>query len=266
MPEFLGWPVSTPADWQRLKPRFNPATAERWGGAWKTQVARCKDGASPVRWYGIVADYFGGPSLFGFVRMLLGDEAVLFAFYDYPKMVHDMMETMTEFTLAMLSRTLRDVCPNEVQFWEDMCYRGGPLISPELVREFMVPCYRRITASVRSMGIDSIWLDCDGNVEKLLPLWLDAGITGIFPMEQAAGNDLRLYRQIYGRMLRMSGGIDKRALASGPAAIDAELAAKLPLAEGGGYIPTLDHAIPPNVSYSNFMYYWKRKKELLGVR
>ncbi len=54
-------------------------------------------------------------------------------------------------------------------------------------------------------------------------------------------------------------------LAQDAKAIDRELARTLPLAGQGGYIPTLDHAIPHDVPYENFQYYWKRKKEMLGV-
>jgi len=61
------------------------------------------------------------------------------------------------------------------------------------------------------------------------------------------------------------GGIDKRALIAGREAIDAELRRKIPLAFEGGYIPTVDHWIPPDVPYDHFMHYWDRKQELLGV-
>ena len=130
-----------------------------------------------------------------------------------------------------------------------MCYRGGPLISPVMVAEHMVPRYRRITATIRDAGHDIIMLDSDGDVSALIPLWLDGGINGVFPMEQAAGNDLHLYRREYGRDLLMTGGIDKRALTQGERAIDAELDDKLPLAFEGGYVPHVDHSIPPDVTH-----------------
>ena len=63
----------------------------------------------------------------------------------------------------------------------------------------------------------------------------------------------------------MTGNIDKRVLAQDRDAIDRELEAKIPLAEQGGFIPHMDHAIPHDVPYDNFAYYWDRKKELLGV-
>ncbi|MDD5704783.1 MAG: uroporphyrinogen decarboxylase family protein [Kiritimatiellae bacterium] len=265
MPEFIGFPVKSPRDWAEVKKRLDPSTPGRYPADWEARVASWQREQPILRLYGYVAPYYGGPSLYGFVRMLVGDEQVPYAFYDEPGMVHDMMETATEFAIAMIQKALREAPVTVVQFWEDMCYRTGPLISPAMVREFMVPRYKRITEVIRKLGCDIIFLDSDGNVGQLLPLWLEAGINGIFPMEQAAGNDIRAYRQKYGRDLLMTGGIDKRVLAQDRAAIDRELALKLPLVAGGGYIPTLDHSIPPDVSFANFQYYWERKKQLLGA-
>jgi uroporphyrinogen decarboxylase len=190
---------------------------------------------------------------------------VLYAFYDAPALVHEMMETVTDFCIAVLQKALREAPVTWMQFWEDMCFNGGPLISPALFRAFMLPRYKRLTEAIRAAGVELILLDSDGEVSQLIPLWLEAGISGVYPMEQAAGNDISAYRRQYGKGLLMTGGIDKRALAQGRAAIDRELEAKIPLALEGGYIPTIDHAIPPDVSYDNFYYYWERKQALLGV-
>ena len=265
MPEYIGAPVRTPKDWQEIKRRFDPTSPGRYPADWPALVSHWRREKPILRLYGFVQTYYGGPSLFGFVRMLLGAERALYAFYDEPLMVHDMMETATEFSIAMLEKALREAPVTLAQFWEDMCYRSGPLISPALVREFMVPRYKRITDAIRRAGVDIIFLDSDGNVEQLLPLWLESGINGHFPMEQQAGNDIGAYRKKYGQDLLMSGGIDKRALARGKEAIDRELESKIPLAFEGGYVPALDHGIPPDVSYANYMYYWERKKRLLGV-
>jgi uroporphyrinogen decarboxylase len=70
-------------------------------------------------------------------------------------------------------------------------------------------------------------------------------------------------RKKYGRDLRLWGGVDKRELAKGPAAIDSHLASLLPMIEDGGFIPTVDHLVPPDVSLENFEYYMKRKQQLL---
>ena len=59
------------------------------------------------------------------------------------------------------------------------------------------------------------------------------------------------------------GGIDKRAIAKGKQAIDKELNEKIPfMMKKGGYIPYIDHLVPPDVSFSDFMYYRKKIEEL----
>jgi hypothetical protein len=59
------------------------------------------------------------------------------------------------------------------------------------------------------------------------------------------------------------GGIDKRALALGPAAIDEELARIRPALESGRYIPDLDHHVPHDVSWPNFRHYATRLREMV---
>lgn len=264
MPEYISHPVRNLKDWRDIKRRFEPSD-DRYPNDWRQRINRWKEEGPILRLYGWVATYFGGPSLFGFARMLLGMENLSYAFYDEPKMVHDIMETMTEYTIILFQKALKEAPITLVQFWEDMCYKNGSLISPKLFKRFMLDRYKRITQVVRDSGVDIIFLDSDGNIEELLPLWLEAGINGMFPMEQAAGNDLNEYRRKYGKNLLMSGGIDKRALAKGKSTIDKELEEKIPLALNGGYIPTVDHGIPPDVPYDNFIYYWELKKEMLGI-
>jgi uroporphyrinogen decarboxylase len=260
MPEHLEYPVKTKADWEDLKKKFNPGDPRRFPPDWRDRCDRWRNEA-PV----LVLQGPRSPSLFGFVRELLGPERTLYAFYDEPEMVHDMMESYTEFILAILPGVIASAPLTSIFFWEDMCYRAGPLISPAMFREFMLPRYKRITALARQKGIDIIFVDSDGDVSELIPLWIESGINGIYPMEVAAGMDVAKLRREYGHDLLMTGGIDKRVLARDHDAIDRELKTKMPVAEKGGYIPHLDHAIPHDVPYESFVYYWKKKKEFLGI-
>jgi len=260
MPEYIDYPVKRRADWESLKGRYDPSDPARFPPDWRK---RCREwrNRQPV----VVFQTARAPSLFGLVRELMGPERTLYAFYDEPALVHDIMEFNTEFLIGLLPRVL-DECPvTTIFFWEDMSYRGGPLISPAMFKEFMVPRYKRVTEMARGKGIDTIMVDSDGNVEQLIPLWLESGINGVYPMEVAAGMDVAKLRSQYGRDLVMTGGIDKRTLAKDRKAIDEELARRLPVAERGGYIPHLDHAIPHDVPYENFAYYWERKKAMLGI-
>jgi uroporphyrinogen decarboxylase len=68
--------------------------------------------------------------------------------------------------------------------------------------------------------------------------------------------DVRQFRQKYGHNLAIIGGLDKRLLVEAGAGLQAEIAAKVPpLLTGGGYIPSLDHTVPPDVSLANFCRY-----------
>ena len=259
MPLHLRYPVQDRDDWQELKPRFLADSGDRLGADWEERRRGWLRSGTTVVFQGPRS-----PSLFGFVRELMGPEKTFYAFYDDPNLVHDMMETSTELTLNMLKRVL-DTYPLKVLwFWEDMAYKTGPLISPTLFRQFMSPRYRRICDYALSRGVEVIMVDSDGNVNHLIPLWLDAGLTGIYPLEVQAGMDVaEVMRRYPGIMLR--GGCDKRALAQGRKEIDAELRRTIPLVEKGRYLHALDHAVPPDVSWAHMMYYWEQKKRMLGI-
>jgi len=53
-------------------------------------------------------------------------------------------------------------------------------------------------------------------------------------------------------------------LALGPQAIRAHLREMIPLIEEGGFIPTVDHTVPPDISWDNFCYYMEAKMALLS--
>jgi uroporphyrinogen-III decarboxylase len=96
----------------------------------------------------------------------------------------------------------------------------------------------------------------------LIPLFIEGGVDGLLPFEVAAGMDIRKVAEEYPKLI-ISGGIDKREIAKGPAAIDRELEAKLPaMFRRGGYLPSMDHHVPPEVSYDNFRHYVNKVREI----
>ena len=60
------------------------------------------------------------------------------------------------------------------------------------------------------------------------------------------------------------GGVNKIALIQGPSEIDKELDRIAPLIEEGGYIPMVDHRVPPDVSLKNYIYYLRTKRKTIG--
>ena len=101
---------------------------------------------------------------------------------------------------------------------------------------------------------------------KNIPIWLESGINYVWPLAQAAGNDTVALRKKYGKDMILGGAIDKRALVKGKEAIKEEVMSKVPfLLEKGGYFPSVDHVVPPNVTLENYWYYINTLREVAGL-
>jgi len=145
-----------------------------------------------------------------------------------------------------------------------MASKNGPLLSPAQFRRFIMPGYRRVMEAARSRGCALSIVDCDGNPAELVPCWLEVGVNVMFPLEVQAGSDPVEWRKRYGTSLLLRGGVDKEAVARGPRAIADELRRVRPLVEQGGYVPHLDHLVPPTVPYENYLEYLRQKRVLIG--
>ena len=126
----------------------------------------------------------------------------------------------------------------------------------------MLPCFKGLIDFLKIKGVKHFIVDTDGNVNKLIPLFLEVGITGMLPFERQAGNDLLKIRKKYPK-LQIMGGFNKNVLANSRKEIDNELNIVKEMVKLGGYIPYCDHLVPPNVSWENYKYYRKRLKEII---
>jgi uroporphyrinogen decarboxylase len=119
-------------------------------------------------------------------------------------------------------------------------------------------------AAARRRGCEIAHVDCDGNPHDIVANWLEEGVNVMFPLEVQAGVDPIAWRREFGRDLRLRGGINKYALVEGGAAIDRELDRIKPLLDQGGFIPHLDHLVPPDIPYAHYCDYLEKKRRLIG--
>jgi uroporphyrinogen decarboxylase len=256
-PQFLQWPAEDRNGFEALKERLRPILKERVPPRWKELVKEYAGRDYPLTVGGYPCGFYGA------LRFLMGEERLLLNFYDNPILVRDFMNYLADFWIELWGQALSEIGVDCVSFWEDMAYRSGPLISPQMFREFMLPPYKRVTSFLNEMGLKVIMVDTDGNIEKLIPLFLESGITAIFPFEVQAGMDIVSVRERYPR-LQILGGIDKMKIAQGRKAIDEELNTKVPfMLKSGGYIPHIDHHVHPDVSWEDFRYYRGLLRELI---
>lgn len=258
IPASIDWPVKNAGDFETLKrERLTPDFAGRVPKNWDSLVGRYRERSFPLA----VGGYPYG--FYGICRLLMGEEKLLVTFYDDPDLVRSIMGHFTDLWLALWEELFSYILPDAVYFWEDMAYRNGAIISPSMFRDFMTPCYKRLTDFLKARGVSIILVDSDGRVDELVPLFLEAGLTGLYPFEVQAGNDIRSFRKEYPR-LQILGGLDKIAVAHGREATERELSDKMPfMLKQGGFIPFLDHYVPPDISFEDFSYYRKRVKEYI---
>lgn len=147
---------------------------------------------------------------------------------------------------------------------EDICYKNGPILSPDFFRQVVAPRYRRISKKLQAHGISLWYTDCDGDVRTILPILLDSGINCLFPFEvNCCAHPGQLLDQ-YPGALRIMGGVDKMKLIEGREAIRRYLESLAPYVAKGGYIPFCGHRCPADVKQENYLYYLDLKEKMFG--
>jgi uroporphyrinogen decarboxylase len=261
IPKHLDHTLKDRASWEaEFRPRLDGRTPARYPANWAARAARYRD---PSRDYplGINAG-----SLYGWLRNWMGLEANSLLVYDDRRLFEEMVATIADCVIDAITPALDAGIRFEYALmWEDMCYRAGPLLSPKMFEEVLVPQYRRITSLLKRYGVDVVVVDCDGDISRLVPLWLAAGVNTMFPVEIGAwGADPLAYRRHYGRELLIIGGVGKRILAGPREGITREVERLAPLVEEGGYIPTPDHRVPPDVPLANYLFYLREARRVWG--
>lgn len=249
MPHWIDWPVKDQKTWEKTK-------EERFGLDYDERVTQSQDDFNKIiRDQICPVNLFGDPvGFYGSIRFLVGEMNLLYMYYDNPALVKSILYFLTEFWINMAEETLNRYDISVCAFWEDMSGKNGPLIGPNIFKEFMSPCYKKLISFLRTKGVDHFIVDTDGNVSQLIPLFLETGITGLLPFEKQAGNDLAKIRKKY-PTLQMAGGFNKNVLAQGRSEIDNELEEMKYMIQSGGYIPYCDHLVPPNVPWDNYCYF-----------
>lgn len=258
LPSWRESPIKDRKDWEKLKEErinFNNIK-ERLPEDWESKVSAYKNRDYPLG----LGGYPHG--LFGTLAHLLGYENLFKAYYKNPDLVHDITSTFTDLWIAVFSEVLKDVEIDHVQIWEDISYGSGSMVSPNHIKEFMLPYYKKLTDFLKSEGVELIFVDTDGECMDIIPLFLEGGVTGMFPFEVSAGMDVLKAREKFPE-LAMMGGIPKSEIAKGKKRIDEILEPVTTLVDKGGYIPYADHFIPPEVPWEYFKYYRQKLNDLI---
>ncbi|MBD3184189.1 hypothetical protein GF312_18030 [Candidatus Poribacteria bacterium] len=242
--------VSDEKDYDKIRPdlypepRFNPENMENH--------RKRQESGDEFLWLTLE-----GP--FWYPRTLFGIEDHLFAFYDHPKLMKRMNQDLAEFNIKIIEEMCRYYTPDFMTFAEDMSYNHGPMISYNMMDEFMKPFYLQVIPELTKRGIIPM-IDSDGDIEPLIPWFEGVGLQGILPLERMAGVDVNRIRENHPHW-RMIGGFDKTVMHLGEDAMRQEFERIKPAVQKGYYIPSCDHQTPPAVSIDDYKLYVKLLKE-----
>jgi uroporphyrinogen decarboxylase len=201
-------------------------------------------------------------SLYGTIRNIVGVEGGSYLQVDDPELFEEIIDTCADLCYRCVERILADGGKFDFgHFWEDICFKNGPLISPKVFDARCGKHYKRITDLLKRYGITIVSLDCDGMIDSLIPTWLRNGVNTMFPIEVGTWNaSIAPWREQYGREIRGIGGMNKCVLARDRAAVDAEVERLRALVDLGGFIPCPDHRIAPDAEFDLVKYYVEKMR------
>ena len=267
---YLEFAVKNWDDWKRVKERLDPHSPERTtpltqdqappsmgpdgygrhpvGGVhWREMVDRCNSAEAPVS-LTVAGIYWG-------IRDFCGMEGLSVMFYDQPDLAHDMFEYWAWFLIELLDEPLSHIKVDELTLNEDMAFKKQAMMSPPLMKEFLLPNYLKLYEFFKSKGVEAVMMDSDGYNGQILDVMYPASIDGIQPIEIAAGNDPEEFLIEYPRIY-IHGGIDKREMRFSREQLRAEVKMRYEAAwKHGGYVPHVDHGVPPDIPLRNFLYF-----------
>jgi len=184
-----------------------------------------------------------------------------------PAWVRERMELYGEFCSRMLLMAMRDVDPEFIYLSEPISDNNGPLISPAMFEEFMIPVYERIVATARGLGCDKILVSTYGDSSLLFPAMTRAGVSLLWISEAAdvPALDYRRIRSEFGPALGLIGGIPLSILRRGSQEGIRQTLEEIvpPLLESGRFIPLAGGRVREDVPWPAYRCYREILAELI---
>ena len=261
LPRLKQWPSSR-EDLDRMRRRLNPEDLRRLPRKWPSRAPDLIRREHAVMLH-VHRGLFLSMGVEGWGRFT---EVIELLVRD-PLLVHDSLMIQGEFAARLADRVLCDVRVDAALFSEPIAEKRGPLISPKMYREIVLPSYDPLLSVLKRHGVEVIVFVSWANPRLLIPAILDRGFNCLWAYEaESKAMDYQDLRREFGRDLRLIGGIDLDALRQGKEAIRREVAEKVPplLAEGG-YIPMLDGRVRVDIPFDNYVFYKRLLENMIGI-
>jgi hypothetical protein len=261
-PALRQWP-STIDQLRQLRRSLDASDRRQLPRAWRQQVQHLRS-ADTVRMLRVHRGFFLSMGVYDWDRF----SELMYLTMDDPHFVRQAMLIWGEFCAAMAERLLQQVHIDAAIFSEPIGGNEGPLISPQMYRELVLPSYTPVLDVLRRRRVNVIIFRTYANARMLIPSILESGFNCLWACEvNVQAMDYRDLRQEFGRDLRLIGGIDLDALRGGRDAIRREVEEKVPpLIADGGYVPLADGRVREDIRYEDYVYYRELVREVIQTQ
>lgn len=250
-PFLKSWPNDC-SEVAKLKRCLDPDDPGRLPAGWPEMV-QAKRERGEVVMLRVHRGFFQSMGVAGWKRFA----EVMYMLFDDPGLVHEIMQIQGEFSAGLVDRVLREVEIDAAIFSETIAGNDGPLISPEMYEEFVLPHYEPALEMLRRYDVKTIIIRTYANTRVLLPSTMKWDFNCLWACEtNPVAMDYQDIRREFGRDLRLIGGIDVDVLRQDEETIRREVEDKMPLLlDDGGFIPLADGRIRANISFENYAIY-----------
>lgn len=191
--------------------------------------------------------------IFRRVTELLGFETFCYALYEDVELIELMFEKVGGIIYRLFEQALEK--PNVGAMWycDDIAYATGMLISPDVLRKYAFPLYKKLADLAHSKGIPIIY-HSDGVLWEVMDDLIDyVGFDALHPIEPKAMDILEVKQKTGGRIC-LFGNIDVDLLSRGKPEEVAELTKQriMQVAPGGGFAIGSSNTVPNYCNSENF--------------
>jgi uroporphyrinogen decarboxylase len=191
--------------------------------------------------------------VFNLAWWLMGFDTYAYALADQPALIERLHAKIAEIQGWVVQRALEYDCVGLVWHADDVAYRTGLMVSPQVLRRYIFPFYQRFNTWCHERDVLTVY-HSDGDVSRVIEDVVDAGFDALNPIEPVA-MDIRALKQQVGGRLGLIGNVDlSYTLTRGtPQEVDAEVQSLMrDVAPGGGYALASANSIPEYVPWENF--------------
>ncbi len=192
-------------------------------------------------------------TVFTYAWVLVGFEKLLISFRTNPDFARKLLKISADYHLKLAESAIK-LGTDAIMCGDDLAYKTGLMMSKKDFKEFLLPYYKEMIDLAHSKGVPFI-KHSDGNIWEILPLFVEAGIDAINPLEPVAGMDIGEVKQKYGDKICLIGNIDCGDLLCRKTPEEVERVVKETIkkaAPGGGYIVSSSNAIQRAVRPENY--------------